>query len=210
MSSILIVLWSQLLKCEYYMVSFSPMTVNGCGKNKIFKGLRLWKTPIDIFHHVLTFYKPNNGSIYQVNLLLCSYVQMLLSCVMYVHFTFAWLQLYTCMCLPVLVYSLWKLVCMCLFAQVWSWPVQGPCQSEAAVHTLPGPGERTPGLPAHSEHMQWRLHLWPLCCTTQRAAWETEPAGELRQYPYCCIISVLSNWRVSVFNTFIVTSQPLN
>lgn len=107
-------------------------------------------------------------------------------------------------------------VCMCLFAQVWSWPVQGPCQSEAAVHTLPGPGERTPGLPAYSEHMQWRLHLWPLCRTTRRTTWEKEPAGELRQYPYCCILSVLygcitSNWRVSIFNTFIVViSQPLN
>lgn len=37
-------------------------------------------------------------------------------CTMYVHFTFAWLQLYTCMCLPALAHSLWNplYACVCL------------------------------------------------------------------------------------------------
>lgn len=72
------------------------------------------------------------------------------------------------------------LVCVC--TQVWSWPVQGPYQSETAVHTHSGAGERTSGLLAYVEHMQRRLHLRSLCRAARRASGTTEPAGQLCQY----------------------------
>lgn len=72
------------------------------------------------------------------------------------------------------------LVCVC--TQVWSWPVQGPYQSETAVHTHSGAGERTSGLLAYVERMQRRLHLWSLRRAARRASGTTEPAGQLCQY----------------------------
>lgn len=77
---------------------------------------------------------------------------------------------------------------ICVRDQVWSRPIQGPCQSEAAVHTHPGAGERTPGLPAHAEPTHRRLHLRPLRCAARWASRTTEPAGELCQYLQCWIL----------------------
>lgn len=88
-------------------------------------------------------------------------------------------------------------VCVC--GQVWSWPIQGPCQSEAAVHTHPGAGERTPGLPAHAEPIHRRVHLRPLRRAARRASRTTEPAGELCQCLQCptlfvCTYSLTQVW----------------
>lgn len=79
---------------------------------------------------------------------------------------------------------------ICVRDQVWSWPIQGPCQSEAAVHTHPGAGERTPGLPAHAEPIHRRLHLRPLRRAARWASWTTEQAGQLCQYLQCWILFV--------------------
>lgn len=79
---------------------------------------------------------------------------------------------------------------ICVRDQVWSWPIQGPCQSEAAVHTHPGAGERTPGLPAHAEPVHRRLHLRPLRRATRWASWTTEQAGQLCQYLRCWILFI--------------------
>lgn len=92
---------------------------------------------------------------------------------------------------------------LCLCVQVWSWPVQGAFQPEAAVHKHPGPGERTLGLPAYTEHMQRRLHLWPLRRSAWRTSWTAEPVGQLCQYLYCCICSVCTVWRHH-FTTYMV------
>lgn len=84
--------------------------------------------------------------------------------------------------------------CLCVRDQVWSWPIQGPYQSEAAVHTHSGAGERTPGLPAHAELVHRRLHLRPLRRAARWTSWTKEPAGELCQYLQCQRLFVTTGW----------------
>lgn len=93
-------------------------------------------------------------------------------------------------------------LCVSACVQVWSWLVQDPCQSEAAVHTHPDPGGGVLGLPAYGEHMQRRLHLRPLRRTAQRASWTTEQAGTICQYQNCCVCAIwtvqLHHWQLKL------------
>lgn len=95
-------------------------------------------------------------------------------------------------------------ICVCLHVaacvQVWSWLVQDPCQSEAAVHTHPDPGGWILGLPGYDEHMQRRLHLRPLRRAARRASWTTKQAGTICQYWNCCVCAIwtiqLHHWQL--------------
>lgn len=93
-------------------------------------------------------------------------------------------------------------LCVSACVQVWSWLVQDPCQSEAAVHTHPDPRGGVLGFPAYGEHMQRRLHLRPLCRAAQRASWTTEQAGTICQYQNCCVCAIwtvqLHHWQLKL------------
>ena len=65
-NNIYIILWFQLLKCEYSLVSFllcdSKLIIFGSWTKQDIWGRRLglWETRIYMFYHLLTFYKQNN------------------------------------------------------------------------------------------------------------------------------------------------------
>lgn len=65
--------------------------------------------------------------------------------------------------------------------------VKNPFGSKAIARN--GIWGRTRVLPPYADHVQWRLHLRPLCRTTQWTPWTSEPAGQLCQY-FCRLTSI--------------------
>lgn len=99
-----------------------------------------------------------------------------------------------CMCLFDICMTASLSACVCLCVQKWGRPVRDTVQPDGAVHTDPGPGERTPCPPDHTEPVQRRLHRGPLCGAARWTSWTTETAGQLCQYLHWCIYSLCTMW----------------
>lgn len=92
---------------------------------------------------------------------------------------------YLCICF-VLNAVLYVYISVCirfcdLCLQVWSGPISSPFQREDALWKAPGSRARMLSFPPLTEHVQRRLHLWPVCCASGRTSRTAEPAGQLRQ-----------------------------